>query len=380
VSNLVLHEALLEDHRDDQARSGEADVVELSDGRLLIIYSQFDAQSDHAKAPLVSRTSADGGVTWSEPETFLDVPPGGLNVMSVSLLRLADGRIACVHIDKRALDDCRPRWCFSEDEGRSWSSPRTIVDRPGYYVVNNDRLAQLASGRLLIPYAYSQRVEGCRFPQLGCVVSDDGGETWKLPLTEHTLDPEDNVAPPEPVDPGYAEKAPLLSERRYRIQEPGVVELLDGRLMMYARSDSGYAWRCFSRNGGQTWSRFEPIREFAMPCGPTNIKRLPGTERLVMIYNDRSGVPFGSVEFNWRTPLCVAVSDDDGRSWRRLSRDIESDDGVNYCYASLDFFGGDKAILTYYVGWPTETTDAGPRRRNLKSLKVKIVDQAFFRD
>ncbi|MEW6752577.1 MAG: sialidase family protein, partial [Candidatus Latescibacterota bacterium] len=133
----VLHEMLLEDHRTDGLRSGEGCAVARRDGSLYLLYGDFHGPGDHDHATLVQRTSADGGITWSAPEVVRQTPQGGLNVMSVSLLRLADGRLGCAYLDKRSTDDCRPRFSTSSDEARTWSEPALMVERPGYYVVNN---------------------------------------------------------------------------------------------------------------------------------------------------------------------------------------------------------------------------------------------------
>ena len=66
-------------------------------------------------------------------------------------------------------------------------------------------------------------------------------------------------------------------------------------------------------------------------------------KRIVMFYNDQEGVPFGDPEFEWRTPLSVAVSDDDAATWRRLP-DIENNEH-NYCYLSACLQGKGRAFL-----------------------------------
>ena len=79
---------------------------------------------------------------------------GGQNVMSVSLLRLQDGRIALFYLRKNSPADCRPYLRISADETQTWSEPqRCIEDEVGYYVLNNDRAVQLARGRIVLPVA-----------------------------------------------------------------------------------------------------------------------------------------------------------------------------------------------------------------------------------
>jgi sialidase-1 len=77
----------------------------------------------------------------------------GANVMSVSLLRLQSRRLALFYLVKNSLLDCRPVMRLSTDEAVTWSEPRVVTTAPGYFVLNNDRVIQLQSGRLVLPVA-----------------------------------------------------------------------------------------------------------------------------------------------------------------------------------------------------------------------------------
>ena len=136
-------------------RNSEGDFIRLADGRILFIYTRFTGGSgDHAAADLAGRFSSDDGKTWTTNDVFIVRNEGGLNVMSVSLLRLRDGRIALFYLCKRSLTDCRPLMRVSTDEAKTWSAATTCIDDvAGYYVMNNDRAVQLKSGRLVLPVA-----------------------------------------------------------------------------------------------------------------------------------------------------------------------------------------------------------------------------------
>ncbi len=111
----------------DQPRNSEGDIIELKDGRLCLIYTRFTGgTSDHATADLAMRTSPDRGKTWSGDKIVIR-REGGNNVMSVSLLRLADGRIALFYLRKRSLEDCRPIMRVSSDECASFSEPEVCI-------------------------------------------------------------------------------------------------------------------------------------------------------------------------------------------------------------------------------------------------------------
>ena len=111
--------------------------------------------------------------------------------MSVSLLRLQDDRIALLYLRKNSWTDCRPWMRVSSDEARTWSEPQEIIPEreSGYYVVNNDRMIQLTSGRLLIPAAQHSDSSDEKFNGQGtlvCYFSDDGGSHWQR--SKDTLD------------------------------------------------------------------------------------------------------------------------------------------------------------------------------------------------
>jgi hypothetical protein len=90
---------------------------------------------------------------------------------------------------------------------------------------------------------------------------------------------------------------------------------------------------------------------------------------LLCIYNDRRHVAFADSEksWNWRTPLSIAVSDDNANSWQVLGN-IE-DESHNYCYTSILFLK-DKILLTYYESENT-IQDGKEVRRNLASMKMQ---------
>ncbi|OHB65822.1 MAG: hypothetical protein A2Y77_12890 [Planctomycetes bacterium RBG_13_62_9] len=312
----------------DNPRNSEGDIIELKDGRLCLIYTRFTGGSgDHAAADLALRTSQDGGRTWGEDKIVV-ARAGGLNVMSVSLLRLAGGEIALFYLRKTSEEDCRPLLCVSTDEAKTWSEPTVcITDEVGYYVLNNDRAVQLKSGRLILPVAWHQGPGKARDSAgiIMCYLSDDAGKTWRRSKDSFK---------------GYAPGGQQIT-----VQEPGVVERQDGRLMMFIRTNAGSQYICHSSDGGETWSKAEPS-VLASPLSPASVKRIPWTGDLVCVWNDHSGVhPYPAGR---RTPLCVAVSKDEGKTWSR-SEIIEGNPDGWYCYTAIMFLE-DRMLLAYCAG------------------------------
>jgi len=321
----------------DNPRNSEGAFLELRDGRLIFAYTRFyGGSNDNAGADIAAIYSSDSGLTWTQEPEIIVKNDASENVMSVSLLRLADGRIALFYLQKNGLHDCRPYMRVSTDEGRSWGSSVLAIPAPGYFVVNNDRIVQLRNGRLIVPAAY-HRLKGedakdfKNFDPRAIALfflSDDGGRTWResdswwaIPVASHT-----------------------------GLQEPGLIELQDGTLFSWSRTGQGCQYGMTSADGGKTWSPPLPT-PFKSPNSPLSIKRIPSTGDLLAVWNDHSGrfpFPKDHALYGGRTPLVSAVSRDQGKTWEHFKQ-IEGDPNSGYCYTAVDF--KDKWVcLAYWFG------------------------------
>ncbi len=336
----------------ENPRSSEGAFATLRSGRILFVYSQFyGGARDNSAARLVAVHSDDEGRTWGPPRVVVE-NTGRENVMSVSLLRLRGGRLALFYALKNDLSDCRPRLRYSDDEGASWSEPKVVVDAPGYFVLNNDRVVQLRSGRLVVPVAY-HRMNG---PDPGSYTSFDRRATDHWYLSD-----DDGVSWREARD-WWA--IPVRSGTG--LQEPGVVELADGTLFGWARTDQGAQYGMRSSDGGETWSTPAPT-PLRSPASPASIKRLPDSSELLAIYNDHSGAfPFPEKK---RTPLVAALSADSGASWTRHKL-LESNPEGWYCYTAIHFIRG--AVLLAYCAGDSKVG-------GLNRLRIRRVDLEALR-
>ncbi|MEC5129438.1 sialidase family protein [Verrucomicrobiales bacterium BCK34] len=312
------------------ARNSEGDFIQLKDGRILFVYTHFTGGgSDHAAGHLAGRYSSDGGKTWTKDDVVVVPQSGGFNDMSVSLLRLQDGSIGLFYARKNSLLDCRPVMRISNDEAETWSDPiECITDEVGYYVLNNDRVIQLDSGRLIMAVAL-HNLEEWEEPnwkgEAMCYYSDDSGKTWKRNTT---------ILTPEKPDGS-----------RFIAQEPGLVELKDGRVMMFIRSDAGAQLVSFSEDKGETWS--EPVKSsLQSPVSPATIERIPSTGDLLVAWNNHDGID-ESLKGK-RTPFSLALSKDDGKTWTGF-KTLEDDPNGWYCYTAMTFVG-DHVLLGHCAG------------------------------
>lgn len=327
-------------HGWNNPRNSEGAFIDLADGRIMFAYTRFygDSWSDIAAATICARFSSDGGRTWSKRDELLLENKGRFNVASPSLLRLDNGQIAIFYLLKSSMHDCRMFMCTSMDEGRTWSESHRCIDAPGYFVVNNDRVIRLDNGRLLIPAAYHR-------PKLEQQPEDFAGWDWRAITLMFYSD--DNGVNWKESEDWWG----LPVRNKSGLQEPGVVQLGDGSLYAWARTDTGRQWEMYSRNSGKNWTPAQPSK-FLSPCSPLSIKRMPGTGALLAVWNDRSRrwkLEKGNLKSSWgRTPLVAAISDNDGKTWRHHKL-LESDPQRGYCYTAIHFHGG-YVLLAYCNG------------------------------
>ncbi len=309
-------------------RNSEGDFIRRKDGRWLFIYTHFTASaSDHAKAHLASRESADGGRTWTNEDKMVIPNEGGFNVMSVSLLRLQSGAMALFYLRKNSLQDCRPVMRISNDEGETWGEPREcITEQIGYYVLNNSRVIQLAGGRLVVPTSLHSFEKGRLLP--GKIVvhySDDEGKTWRR---------SDSVLQAD------------ASGTRINFMEPGVVALDPNRILMTIRSKLGHQYFSESNDAGATWSIPAQSPLFS-PESPATVKQIPSTGDLLAVWNDHSRESEATRRSPQpiRSPYAAAISKDGGKTWLP-SKLLEDQPDHGYCYTAIAF-EGDRVLLGY---------------------------------
>jgi Neuraminidase (sialidase) len=297
----------------DNPRNSEGDFIALKDNRILFIYTHYTGASggDNDPAFLAGRFSSDGGKTWTNEDVKIVEREGTMNVMSVSLLRMQNDEIALFYLKKNSDSDCIPMVRFSNDDAKSWSDPiPCITDKAGYFVLNNNRVIQLQNGRILMAVNLYNTQEGSQLNKgsLWSYYSDDNGRSWKSGI---------EVSNPEKV----------------LTQEPGLVELKNGDILMLIRSDAGVQCKSYSKDKGETWSPVERSN-IKSPVSPASIERIPSTGDLLLVWNNNGGDD--PAIKGKRTPLTVAISKDEGTTWEKI-KNIETDPDGWYCYIAIHF-------------------------------------------
>ncbi len=304
-------------------RYSEGSIITLRDGSLLYATTEFvGGGADHATATIVAKTSQDGGRTWSDQRT-LQENIGKQNVMSVTLRRLPPGDemspLGMFFLEKNSQTDLKVLLRISEDEGRTFGKPIVVTSGPGYHVMNNDRVTLLSSGRLVCPVSWSEDVFKNGHFVCFCLLSDDGGQTWR-------------------------QSKDRVDQPKRGAMEPEVVELADGKLLMIVRTQLGYIATSLSEDGGEHWSAPGKLPLDA-PEAPATIRTIPASGDLLLIWNntyDKSKGHGGD-----RTPLNSAISSDGGITWSHI-RSLETRRDQTYAYTSV-LFHKDRVLLSYYV-------------------------------
>jgi len=320
MSDTNRHDVIIALATDEYPRNSEGSVVRLDTGRLLAAWTAFErGTGDDTTAHIKARISGDDGTTWGEPFVLLE-NVAAQNTMSVSLHREQSGGLLMAVLEKYGPGDCRLVVRRAVKEVGAWSSPVTVTRGVNYNVMNNDRLAEDRAGRIYAPVSFTREPvwSGGDHFLVQVWYSDDGGDSW-------------------------FESRSILDAPKRGAMEPGIVETSDGGLLMIIRTQIGEILTSRSDDAGVTWSEPEPLG-MPSPEAPATIGKLPdGRLALVYIPGYDSEADHGGK----RTPLRVATSSDDGRTWHDVG-DLESDTTKTYGYVSW-LAEQYSVYVTYYV-------------------------------
>ncbi|MBE6615536.1 MAG: exo-alpha-sialidase [Ruminococcaceae bacterium] len=330
-------------------RNSEGSFLPISDGRIAFAYSRYHADSadDHADCDICAVYSYDNGETW-DTENYVTLVKaeeyGEKNVMSVTLARMDNGDIGLYYLLKHVgitSDYILRRY------GGDFSNPLGEVKClpcgfPGYFVVNNDRVAHLADGTWVVPAAKhpssihlledgSQRYDG-----RGTVhffVSRDDGRTWQqswpmLQLTD-----------------SYSNSG---------LQEPGLIQLPGGTLYCYCRTDRMYQYETVSIDNGEHWFNPQPSR-FTSPCSPMLIRQNPYSGKYYAVWNPVPEYMMREKSPVWtggRNPLVMAESDDG--VYFSAPVVLEEDPTRGFCYPAMYFLDEKNLLISYCSGGTPE--------------------------
>lgn len=290
--------------------------VRAPDGALLAFAEgRVSSPSDSGNIDLVRKRSTDGGLTWG-PLQVVDGNGTGTSGNPAPVVRAEGGRIVLVFVRSAATAtearirrgqvsaaDGRRVWVrHSDDGGVNWSAPREItqtVKKPEWrwYATTPGHAVELRqpphTGRLVVPANHSvppstgdDGTEG-KYNGGHGLLSDDGGETWRIGYTDDNPDGQINV------------------------NETTGAELPDGRLYFNTRNDSpapGNRAHAWSADGGATLTApFAPVTALTAPVVEGSLLQLRNPDVLLF---SAPGDPAA------RRRMTVWASTDNGVTWR----------------------------------------------------------------
>ncbi|MDT3400750.1 sialidase family protein [Streptomyces sp. B1866] len=305
---------------------------------------RVDSAADHGRIELVRKRSTDGGRTW-DPLAVVTRNGDGTAGNPAPVV-LDSGRVVLVHV-RSAADatedrimrgevsdaDGRRVWVqHSDDDGVTWSDPREITadaKKPDWrwYATAPGHAVQLRhgrhAGRIVVPANHSlppagsdTGTEGRYYGGHG-LLSDDGGETWRI---------------------GYVDDNP---DGYINANESTAAELPDGRVYVNARSDArapGTRADAYSSDGCATLDK--PLRPQAGLAGPPvqgSVLHLGQPD--VLLFS-------GPADPRARALMTVRASRDGGVTWRPA----HTVDGLPAAYSDLVRADADTVGLLYETG------------------------------
>lgn len=264
-----------------------ATLVELSNGDVMAAWFAGSFETAPDQAILAARLQAQSS-RWTPPAVIADTPdradgqpvlyapPGGWLWLFFVTLEGRDWKSARLKLQK-------------SPDGIHWDAPRILNDRMGFMF--RSKPLTLRDGNILLPI-----YDEIHWQSLA-MISTDEGASWELgqPI----------VTPPGNI-------------------HPCVLPLSDGRLLAYLRTGGagGWIWQAISDDGGWTWQEPTPT-PFPNPNSGIDLIRLRNGH-WVLAFNDSP---------RRRTPLCVALSEDEGATWR-YRRTLEDGD-AEFSYPTL---------------------------------------------
>ena len=325
---------------ENNQRNGEGAFIKLKDGSIMFGFTEFigDDWEDDGSARICYIVSKDGGENWSERKVLFEKPDDAKNLMCLSFLRMNNDDIGAFYIVKNLDGTDKIVFTRSSDECKTWSEPincMDCLDKQDYFVLNNDRVLKLSSGRILFAVAKHTVLNTDKDfepGELHFFYSDDDGNSWEKTDAVFKC--------PFPNNPdGY--------------EEPGLYQFQDGKIWCYIRTGLGFQYECFSEDFGMTWTLPEPNLFFSSACSPMLVKDCG--ENTVAIFNPipehilrRDSEPWG------RTPYVMAVSKDKGNTFvKKNLYYIEDDLNNGYCYPAI-YAGEDYMLVAYYHSNNTE--------------------------
>ncbi|WBL25218.1 sialidase family protein [Zunongwangia sp. HGR-M22] len=214
----------------------------------------------------------------------------------------------------------------SKDQGKTWSDKILLPE--GILGPIKNKPIQLENGRIVSPSSIELQDGAVWHSHME--ISDDLGKTWR--------------------------KIPINHDSDSKVIQPTIIQLKNGDLKAFFRSDQDVVLESFSKDNGETWSKFMES-ELANPNSGIDAVRLKNGGFL-MVYN-----PMASGDDWWdgRSKLNLAYSKD-GKHWQDVLK-LENEEEGEFSYPAIIQAENGEILITY-------TYD----RKRIKYFKLKRIN------
>ncbi len=269
-------------------------ITEAPNGDLLVTWYGGSYESSDDQVLFISRRRKSARA-WSKPEILVESPghpPGNAVLFTDARKRiwLVWGRMEGEQPMLRGTgwDACRLFYRTSDDSGLTWTKDRPFYHDTLGWLPRNLTIT-LSDGRLLLPLSDERNGRGIDWSFF--LATSDNGKTW--------------------TQSGIMKGG----------EQPTFIQRSDGTLLCYLRSRPNIK-ASESRDGGKTWSEPAPT-QWKNPDAGISMRRL-ANGHVILVFNNQD---------NARTPLHIALSTDEARTWRDPLI-LESNPG-EYSYPSV---------------------------------------------
>jgi len=277
--------------------------------------------------------STDEGKTWSTPETLIDTPADDRHP---AFVELRDGTILCCFFtysgepskEEIAGDPSLATrvWIIrSFDGGRTWEKKPRRLVTPFDFDETDGPMIRMKDGSVLI--AVNGRPKTGPPDQAAVLRTTDRGRSWKLLSTVKT---------------------------DHDLSELNVAELPDGRLVMIARAEGDLSW---SRDRGRTWT--PPVTFGMRMFAPSLYVLRDGT--LVCLHGSYAPGHGG---------LRVIFSRDGGHTWIAPAKDHGFLVDTSYGYGKAMELPDGSLFISYLATGGHRTGDA--QQNAIRAIRVRV--------
>lgn len=332
-------------------------VAALPDGRLFLTWEASNGQPDR-NTRVVGAFSNDGGRKWSKPETIIDTP-----------MMDCDPTIILAPDEIQVYSTTRPGdaivytelWKSSRKfDGGGWSQPVKMPAHHKYTVGKIHVGMTLSDGTLLMPYSWDVILEegkpvgfeGAMKLKSGVLRSRDGGTSWT------------------PGGDMFVEVTKKASARGTGgVCEPAMVLLPSGEIFALVRTSDSWHYQSRSRDGGLTWDTPSPS-PLAGHNSPSALWRLRDSGDVLVVWNNS---PLN------RWPLDVALSMDGCKTWSR-PRTLANTPGFQSAYPTATQTADGVLIAIWFQILPDKARELRIARFNREWLLGASNDRGAKKD